>query len=69
MKKLREAFRKAVDITEVHTEVVKMVQEMKLQEKLEMFDQMNMKYPMYRWTRMYMDQVMNLLHFLRGVRD
>ena len=67
VKKLGEAFRKAVNITEVHTEAVKMVQEMKLQEKLEMFDQMNMKYPMYHWTRMYMDQVRNLLHFLRGV--
>lgn len=36
---------------------------------MEEFDCRNDKYPMYKWARMYMKQVSNLLQFLRGTRE
>ena len=35
----------------------------------EEFDKENHKYPMFKWARMYMHQVTDLLQFLRSTRD
>ncbi len=64
-----EACSNGLDVTEAHRQLVSLVSTLELEKRMEEFDQKNDKYPMYKWARMYMKQVSNLLQFMRGTRD
>jgi hypothetical protein len=69
MNRLTEACKTGTDIAQVHSQLFNIAEILNLKRHMEEFDQLNEKYPMYKWTRMYMNQVMNLLQFLRATRD
>ena len=51
---VREARSYGFDVTEVHCQLVSLVNTLELEKQLEEFNEMNDKYPMYKWARMYM---------------
>jgi hypothetical protein len=69
MEAVREACSNGLDVAEVHRQLVRLINTLELVKQMEEFDQKNDKYPMYKWARMYMKQVSNLLQFMRGTRD
>ena len=69
METVREACSIGFDVAEAHRQLVSLVNTLELEKQMEEFDQKNDKYPMYKWARMYMKQVSNLLQFMRGTRD
>ena len=69
MSAVRKACSNGIDVAEAHRQLVASVNNLELKRQMEEFDQKNYKYPMYKWARMYMKQVSNLLQFLRGTRD
>ena len=48
---------------------VSLVNTLELEKQLKEFDEMNDKYPMYKWACMYMKQVSNLLQCIRASQD
>lgn len=69
MQKLIDSCRNDTGISEAHAELVTLLKELDFQKYMEAFDKRNENNPMYKWARMYMSQVMNLLQFLRATRD
>ena len=47
-----------------HAKLIETMEKLKLMTHLAEYDQQNEKYPMYKWARMYMEQVFNLLQLL-----
>lgn len=56
------------DIGRCQRELVQKLEELNLSQLMDDFDLKHQQYPMYKWGRMYMRQVENLLHFLRSTR-
>ena len=51
-----------------HNELLKKIVELELANHMNIFDNKYNKYLMYRWARMYMQQVQNMLQFRRSTR-
>ncbi len=58
-----------LDVAQAHSELLRLLEDLKLKKHLAEFDRNNEKYPMNTWARMYMKQVANLLDFIRGTRN
>lgn len=69
LENVRTSCQNGLDIAQAHRELVNLASNLKLVETLEAFDHENEKYPMYKWARIYMRQISNLLQFMRGTRD
>ena len=56
-------------ITSLFQELLIYIEQSNIEKQLKEFDDDNYKYPMFRWCRMYMDQVLLLLSFHRSIKS
>ena len=60
---LTESCLNKTDVNKAHQNLLKVIEEINLEKQLMDFDNAHYQFPLYRWTRMYMKQVMCLLNF------
>ena len=66
---LAEACNQKKDVKLAHQKLLMVVEQLNLEKQLTDFDNSHSSYPMYLWARMYMKQVMNLLNFIRSLKN
>ena len=61
--------RNKMNVNIAHQKVLKVIEEINLEKQLHDFDKTHNDFPLYKWARMYMRQVMSLLNFLSSIKD
>lgn len=69
IEKLLKACEGRKDVDNAYQDILIMLKEIPLQERMEEYDEENKDNPLYQFLRIYMKQVLNLLQFIRATRD
>ena len=56
-------------VNKAHQNITKVIEEINLEKQLYDFDKAHNDFPVYKWARMYMRQVMSLLNFMCSIKD
>ena len=58
-----------MNVNIAHQNIMKVIEEINLEKQLYDFDKAHNDFPLYKWARMYMRQVMSLLNFMCSIKD
>ena len=58
-----------MNVNIAHQNIIKVIEEINLEKQLYDFDKAHNDFPLYKWARMYMRQVMSLLNFMCSIKD
>ena len=57
-----------MNVNKAHQNIMKVIKEINLEKQLYDFDKAHNDFPLYKWARMYMRQVMSLLNFMCSIK-